>query len=388
MPVSSIDWSGLVERQFGQGQAAGVIRTPGRVNLIGEHIDYHHLPVLPMALEQRVSIAYRRRSDRRISAVSAEFGLREFDWTDHLEPGPPGDWANYVKAAAATVRRRWGVHRGIDAAVSSDLPAAAGLSSSSALLTGFVLALLKANAIYASFEELMEVLPEGEHFVGTRGGGMDHAAALASRAGCALLVNFVPLSVEPVPIPEDWAFLVAHSLTTAEKSNELRTEYNARRLAGLRALETLGFDSYEEVIGKAMDLAARLSGLERDCFLHVTAEARRVGEAVAALRAGDAKEFGALLNASHDSLRDLLKVSTPALDELVDAARRAGAMGARLTGAGFGGCVVIFCKRSDRGRIRAELIDRYYSRRAGFNPALHLIAAEPASGALIASHVD
>jgi galactokinase len=382
--VYSIDSSGLLERHFGRGKAAGVVWTPGRVNLIGEHIDYHRLPVLPMAIERRVSIAYRLRSDSRIRAVSAEFGLREFDWTDHLEPGPAGDWENYLKAAAAAVHRRWGVHHGVDAAITSDLPAAAGLSSSSALLTGFVLALLKANAIHASFEELMEVLPEGEHFVGTRGGGMDHAAALASRAGCAVLVGFAPLSVEPVPIPEKWAFLVAHSLTTAKKSNELRAEYNARRLAGSRALEMLGFDSYADVIGQAPILAARLSGLERDCFLHVTQETRRVGKAVAALRAGDAEEFGALLNASHDSLRNLLKVSTLALDELVDAARRAGALGARLTGAGFGGCAVVFCRRSDRERIRAELIDRYYSRRAGFNPALHLIAAEPASGALFA----
>jgi galactokinase len=385
--VYSIDPSGLVEKHFGPGAKADIVCVPGRVNLIGEHIDYHNLPVLPMAVERRVWIAFRPRNDSRIRAASAEFGVREFDWTEHLDPSPSGDWGNYLKAAAQAVYGRWRVHRGIDAVVTSDLPAAAGLSSSSALLTGFVLALLRANAIGASFEELMDVLPEGEHFVGTRGGGMDHAAVLASRAGCALLVHFAPLSVEPVPIPEDWAFLVAHSLTTAEKSNELRAEYNARRVAGSRALEMLGFDSYAVALQRrpADELAAaaaRLSGPERDCFLHVTEEAVRVRNAVAALRSGDAEEFGALLNASHDSLRDLLKVSNPALDELVDAARRAGAMGARLTGAGFGGCVVVFCKRSDRDRIAAELIDHYYSRRAGFNPAMHLIPAEPAAGAL------
>ncbi len=372
----SVDPSGLIETD--------IVCVPGRVNLMGEHIDYHNLAVLPMAIERRVRIAYRPRSDSRVRAASGAFGVREFDWSERLERSLPGDWANYVKAAAQAVYGRWRVHRGIDAVVTSDLPAAAGLSSSSALLTGFTLALLRANGIDASFEELMEILPEGEHFVGTRGGGMDHAAVLASRAGCALLVNFVPLSVEPVPIPEDWAFLVAHSLTTAEKSNELRAEYNARRVAGSRALEMLGFDSYADVIGEVWPLAARLSGLERHCFVHVAREARRVREAVAALRSGDAQEFGALLNASHESLRELLKVSNPALDELVDAARRAGAMGARLTGAGFGGCVVIFCKRSDRDRIGAALVERYYSRRAGFNRALHLIPAEPAAGALFA----
>src|SRR5205807_8783885 len=128
---------------------------------------------------------------------------------------------------------------GIDAAVASDLPAAAGLSSSSALLTGLTLALLRANCVHTTFGELMEVLPEAEYFVGTRGGGMDHAAVLASKAGGALLVRFAPVSAINVPIPGGWSFLIAHSLTTAEKSGAVRGAYNARRSAGQRALEML-----------------------------------------------------------------------------------------------------------------------------------------------------
>ena len=285
------------------------------------------------------------------------------------------------------MHERWQVERGVDAAVISDLPPAAGLSSSSALLTGFVLALLRANEISATFEELMDVLPEGEHFVGTRGGGMDHAAVLASRPRCALLVSFTPLTVEPVPIPDDWAFLVAHSLTTAEKSNELRAEYNARRTAGARALQQLGFASYAAAVethpaDELKNLARQLPEQERQSFLHVTSEGVRVRSAVAALRAADSSAFGALLNASHASLRDLLRVSSSALDALAGAALDSGAIGARLTGAGFGGCAVIFCKRPDRDRIAAELVKRYYSERAGFDPSMHLIAAEPSAGAL------
>jgi galactokinase len=115
-----------------------------------------------------------------------------------------------------------GRRRGVDAAIVSDLPPAAGLSSSSALLVAFTLSLLRANAAAPTFEELMEVLPEGEHFVGTRGGGMDHAASLASQAGCASLIEFDPLAVRPHAVPPDWAFLVAHSLTVAEKSGAPR----------------------------------------------------------------------------------------------------------------------------------------------------------------------
>ncbi len=161
-------------------------------------------------------------------------GGRNFKLAEEPDPLPPGDWGNYLVAAIRMVEARWPVSRGIDAAITSDLPSAAGLSSSSALLTGFALALLHANAIYPTVEELMEVLPEGEQFVGTRGGGMDHAAVLASQAGCALLVRFAQLSLTPIRIPPEWAFLVAHSLTTAEKSGSAKLEYNARRTAAVK----------------------------------------------------------------------------------------------------------------------------------------------------------
>jgi galactokinase len=366
-----------------------VITVPGRVNLIGEHIDYHHLPVLPMAIQRRVRIAFRRRDDRRIRAVSeGPFGRSEFEWKAPLEPGPAGDWGNYIKAAAQAIDGKWKLDYGIDAAVASDLPPAAGLSSSSALLVAFSLAILRANGVDASFSELMEVLPEGEYFVGTRGGGMDHAAVLACEPGCGLLIHFAPLVVESVPIPKDWAFLVAHSLTTAEKSGEVRAKYNVRRTEGMRAVERLGFKSYREAVERhSFDelqtmAGERLSGDERKRFLHVTGEARRVGEAAEAMRRGDARAFGRLLDASHESLRDLLEVSCPALDRLVEVAREAGAFGARLTGAGFGGCAVAACYAADRERVAERVARDFYSGQPGFDPATHLILAEPSAGAL------
>ncbi len=231
------------------------------------------------------------------------------------------------------------------ATVTSDLPAAAGLSSSSALIVAFTLCLLHANARELSFEELMRVLPDGEQFVGTRGGGMDHAASLASKAGCASLIEFRPIAVRHIPIPEDWAFLVAHSMQTAEKSGAAREEYNARRSAGINQ--------------------------------HTTSEAARVQAAVVALRAGDAPTFGRLLLESHASLRDYLKVSTPALDRLVESAMQSGALGARLTGAGFGGCAVILCRRQEREKVREGLIARFYD-----GCSEYLFDAEPGPGAL------
>jgi galactokinase len=218
--------------------------------------------------------------------------------------------------------------------------------------------------------------------VGTRGGGMDHAASLASREGFASWIAFDPLGVIHVPVPGDWGFLVAHSLTTAEKSGPAREEYNARRKAGTAGLERLGLKSYRSA---SPDLSVKLEDeRERDSFLHVTTEAQRVTGAVDAMRRGDARRFGSLLVESHVSLRDRLRVSSPALDRLVEAAMESGALGARLTGAGFGGCAVVFMRKSDRDAVRRGLIERCYAGRSEFEEAQHLIDAEPAAGALSA----
>jgi galactokinase len=387
---------------LGSGGEIRMVAAPGRVNLIGEHIDYHGLPVLPLALRARIRMAYRPRTDGLIRAVSEGYGRREFEWTPHLAPATDGDWENYARAAAEAVARKWGAGVGVDAAVASDLPPAAGLSSSSALLVAFTLALLAANRRRATFEELMEILPDGEQFVGTRGGGMDHAASLASQEGCASLIGFEPLSVRAIPVPEGWGFLVAHSLRTARKSGPLRQAYNARRQAGTAALAKLGFASYREVLASRVDdrllssasasasLADQLlhpTPMERDAFLHVTSEALRVTTAVKAMESRDAATFGRLLLESHASLRDRLQVSCPELDRLVEVAMQSGALGARLTGAGFGGCAVIFAARRDLPALREGLMARFYANQAGRGEAFPtLIDAEPGPGALYMEH--
>ncbi len=362
----------------------GQVAVPGRVNLIGEHIDYHDLPVLPMALGRRIEVDWTAREDAWVNAASVGFEARAFRLEAGIEPWEAGDWGNYVKAGAVAAMQQWRLTRGAELRVRSTLPAAAGLSSSTALMTACTLALLEANGIQARFEELMAVLPEGEYFVGTRGGGMDHAAVLASREGCALRVEFAPIRVEPVPVPSGWAFFVADSGVKAEKSAAVKAQYNERRFAGQRAAARLGFAGIRQALEKAdVDelrrmVESRLEAMERGCFLHVIGEAQRVRDAVRAMQEGDAQRFGERLNESHDSLRNLLRVSCAELDRLVEAAVESGALGARLTGAGFGGAAVVFCLEEKAERVAEGIERRFYGGAAG----TRLFRAFPSAGAL------
>ncbi len=347
------------------------VTVPGRVNLIGEHIDYHNLAVLPMAIQRRIRIDYERIDEAVVRGYSEKYGTAEVCLAGELTPDAGGSWSNYIKAAVAAVRGRWKVTQGIEAKVTSDLPAAAGLSSSSALLTGFTIALLRANGIEPTVQQLMEVLPDGEQFVGTRGGGMDHAAVLASAAGCALLVEFAPLGLKSVPIPDTWQFIVAHSLTTAEKSGAMR-----------EALQLEDVWRVKMRSKKCVRGSQSSNDDEQRTFRHVESEGRRVKDAVDALKRADKETFGKLLCESHRSLRDDLRVSRSELDELVNVAMENKALGARLTGAGFGGCAIVFCETAERERVAQGLVDGFYAKRKGFERDTHLIFAEPSAGAL------
>jgi galactokinase len=381
--MDSFQWSHKGGLSAWHSVGMHAVTVPGRVNLIGEHIDYHNLPVLPMAIQRRIRLDYESITESLVRAESDTYQNVEVELNGDLQPAAAGDWSNYIKAAVAAVRTRWRIAHGIEAKVTSDLPAAAGLSSSSALMTGFTIALLRANGIEPSVDELMEVLPDGEQFVGTRGGGMDHAAVLASQTGCALLVEFAPLGLRSVPIPDTWSFIVAHSMKTAEKSGAAREYYNARRVAGQSALTKLGATSYRcAAQNDSSGGLARLNDDELRTFRHVVSEHRRVRGAVAALENADKEAFGALLYESHHSLRDDLRVSCAELDELVDLARKSDALGARLTGAGFGGCAIVFCEAHERSRIAQALVGGFYAKRSGFDLSKHLIFAEPSAGAL------
>ena len=201
-----------------------LVRAPGRVNLIGEHIDYCGLSVLPMALRRSVRIAFHPRSDRETRLVNRDpgFAPSAFAMSENIPPGPAGDWGNYARAAAQALAQRFPDLRGVDALVESDLPIAAGLSSSSALVVAMALAIMHANGKTLALLELMDLLGRGERYVGTAGGGMDQAIILGARAGCASRIDFHPLRLTPTAVPADWQFIVAWSLVHAEMSGGAR----------------------------------------------------------------------------------------------------------------------------------------------------------------------
>ncbi len=387
--------------------ATALVRAPGRVNLIGEHTDYNGLPVLPFAIDREVHLAAAPRRDRTVTVASSgdRFPPREYALEETIDPGPSGDWANYHRAAAQGLIEELGAGalRGGDFLIAGDIPPGAGLSSSSALVVGSMLAMLAVNGRDMAAHLLADLAATAERYVGTHSGGMDQAVCLLAQPGHALHIDFFPLRTRPVAIPPGAGFVVCHSLVEAEKSGAARDAYN------LRVRECrLACRIFDSVLDPDMPLA-NLGELQRRApqrpldewvnvlaaalppfppvllrrVRHVLTEAERVAAAEEALAAGDWTRLGALMNASHASCRDDYEISCDALDELVATARSNGALGARLTGAGFGGCTINLVRAADVERFVARMEETFYRSRAGAAAREHCFPVVPSGGASV-----
>ncbi len=416
-----------------------VVRAPGRVNIIGEHTDYNGLPVLPIAIDRHVLVAAAARDDRRVRVANADarFAARAYQLQAGIRRFAAGDWGNYHKAAAQGLLSSLGpdVLRGGDFLVDGTVPPGAGLSSSSALVVGSALALLAVNDRSLPPLQLAELSAASERYVGTESGGMDQAACVLAQAGHALRIDFDPLRTRAVPIPAVYVFVVCHSLVSAEKSGAARSAYNGRvvecRLA-CRVLERilgaslprslahfgelrrlfpersladfsailenalpprpLRLDEIAELVGTPSahlaaaaghDVRARATYAIVQRARHVLSEAERVEHAEAALAAGDWLGLSALMDASHTSCRDDYAVSSPALEELIAAAKAAGAVGARLTGAGFGGSTVNLVPSADTSLFLAMIERSFYQNRRGARGGEHAFVVTPSAGASV-----
>jgi galactokinase len=379
-------------------------RAPGRVNLMGDHTDYNGLPVLPMAIAQEIRILFRPRSDGTVRFLnrSPRFPPRSFSLSPHIPPEPPGDWGNYLKAPCQALTRLLGPLGGLDGLVTSTLPVASGLSSSSALVIAVARALLHANGVGLSTLELAEEMARAERYVGTQGGGMDQAISLGAREGHASRVEFGPLRLFESPVPPDWRFVVANSLVRAEKSGSAREAYNRRTQECHEAIGRLGQALSDKGAGGAEPLTypellarfspesllelgeAHLEGSVLGRFRHVVTESFRVYHCQEAMERQDLPTFGILMDTSHESLRTDYEVSSPELDRLVALARQGGAAGARLTGAGFGGCVVALTDPERLDRLLETLEESYYRSVTLSQPLRDvLFVAQPSGGASV-----
>lgn len=412
----------IFARTYGPGPVH-VFRAPGRVNLIGEHTDYNHGFVLPVALDRDVLLLARPRPDEvvRLYNVEPAFPPSTFVIGPTIPPAPRGDWSNYVRGAAQMVARQVGPHvRGMDALVESapphGVPRGAGVSSSSALTVVAALALAHLNDWQPDPVPFARLCSEAEWYVGTRGGIMDQFIALLARPGHALFLDCRPQGPDRytfahVPLPSGYRILVAD---TGVRHANVRGEFNLRVAAcragvaclrphypgitHLRGVQDVAWAELAPLLPEILTVAeARARGADlndvplptdaaelrvRACCRHVHSENERVRATVAALETGDIAAVGRLLSEAHASARDDYDISCPELEALVEAARAVeGTIGARLTGAGWGGCIVALVRQEAVPDFEAE-VPRRYREQTGREPTIFACRARGGAGFL------
>jgi galactokinase len=372
MPVAKQDIVAAFGKQF-DGPPHWVVRAPGRVNLIGEHTDYNDGFVLPLAIDRAVWIALRPRGDRRVVVHSMDFQESGEIALDQLSNRKAG-WLEYLKGVAWSLQEAGYRLSGWEGVLQGDVPVGAGLSSSAAL----EMATARAFHAVSSWDWQPAVMARlaqraENRWVGVNCGIMDQLISAAGQAGCALLIDCRSLETRPVPFPPGIAVVI---LDTATRRGLLDSAYNQRRAQCEAAARFFGVQALRDV-----DLAlfhARADGLDDSTgrrARHVISENQRTIEAVEAMRRGDAATLGLLMNQSHASLRDDYEVSSDALNAMVEAAvAHPACYGARMTGAGFGGCAVAIIDAQAAEDFAAAAAARYQAS-TGHAPAVYVCQA-------------
>ncbi|MDR1512908.1 MAG: galactokinase [Propionibacteriaceae bacterium] len=367
----------LFESTFG-GEPAGVWASPGRVNLIGEHTDFNRGLVLPIALPQRTYAVARRRGDGVVRLVSDGIGGPEQVTLQEIAPGRPASWARYPAGVLWALGQAGHAVGGLDVAFASDVPLGAGLSSSAAIEGAvgaaasdlFGLGLLADDA---GRHALAACCQRAENEIALAPtGGMDQAASLRSRPGHALALDCADGSIAFVPFDLDPQGLVLLVIDTRAHHALGDGQYGARRADCEQACAELGVPSLRDVDPAALDDAlARLSSDRlRRRVRHVVTEIERVRHATTALAGGDFDRLGGLFDQSHASLRDDFEVSCAELDVAQETALAAGALGARMTGGGFGGSAIALIRAdavdSVEQQVTAAFADHGFERRPAY----------------------
>jgi galactokinase len=359
--AGSPDAGGWFARQYGR-KPDGIWFAPGRVNLMGGP-DYTELFVLPFALGAGVCAAASRRADGKIVLTSRQAGDEPVMLSiGTLEPGSVEGWAAYPAGVAWALREAGYLSGGADVAIDADLPAGSGLSSSAALECAVALALTGLYEVPVPRRELAALARRAENvFVGVPSGIMDQLVALLGRAGHALLLDCRTGTEDPVPFDPAAAGLRLLVIDTQVRHALGDGRYAERRRAYEKGASALGVRSLRDLTDDRALAQLDDPSLRRVCG-HVLAEKRRVLRAAELLRGGGQEQLtavGKLLTESHWSLRDYFEMSWPEADEAVAAAVDAGAAGARMTGGGFGGCVVALVPADRVEQVRGAVTERF-----------------------------
>jgi galactokinase len=362
-----------------QSDEVFLARAPGRVNLIGEHTDYNEGFVLPIAIEKEVMMAGRARQDSTVRIFSLDYDQQDsFDLSDitYTEDVP---WSNYVRGVVQLIAQRHPIS-GMNLILSGDVPKGAGLSSSAALEVCVATLIQAVFGFELPAIEVALLAQKAENeFVGVNCGIMDQFISRLGQKGHALLIDCRDLSYRQVRWPQDDVkLLIAH---TGVQRGLAKSAYNQRRRECETAVEQLsevieGIHSLRDVsVEEFNKYVDRLEPTVRSRAAHVITENHRVIQAVDALNSGDWKTFGCLMIESHESLRDLYQVSCEELDHMVDIfTGLPGVYGARMTGAGFGGCAIALIKEEAQQEVQKKVAEEYLCR-TGLEPLLILTSA-------------
>jgi galactokinase len=348
----------VFEREFRRGPE-GIAEAPGRVNLIGEHVDYNDGLVLPFAIDRSVMVAWAHRDDDAVRAYSNDFGEHSRFNLANVTHAGPGTWANYVRGVANALVREGREMAGLDLSIAGDVPQGAGLSSSAATEVAVAGGFREAFDLSLNGAELARLCQRAENeFVGVQCGIMDQFAATLSERDHALLIDCRSLAHEAVPLRLAEAGLAIVIANSAVRRELAASAYNDRRRECEAAVGELRLRLARAELSSLRDVS--LTELERTQIdtvpmrraRHVVTEIARVAASVEALGRDDFAALGALMIESHQSLRDDYEVSSGELDLLVGLATAQDyVLGARLTGAGFGGCTV--------NVVRSDAVDAF-----------------------------
>ena len=369
---------------FGDDNDLQVIMAPGRVNLIGEYTDFNEGFVFPMTVDRGVYVGIRARDDQRVRVKSSRFGEFIDYRLDDFEIPLPGHWSCYVLGVVEELRLLGLVPHGFDAVIDGNLNLGAGLSSSAALETAMALALQCLFGFEMSRVDVATLCQRVEHrYANVMCGIMDQFASGLGRSNHALLLDCRTLSYVNIPANlVDYRFVIISSEVKRELAS---SAYNERRSQCEEGVAL--FKRYDPTIASLRDVTPDLfdahgSQLSEVVFRrcrHVISENARVLDASAALAAGELVQFGRLMTASHNSLRDNFEVSCGELDCLVDIANcTEGVLGSRMTGAGFGGCTVTLIHQDAIETLKANLLS--YTHRFDLNPEMFVLQGNLEAG--------